>query len=139
MKNFLILTIAVLFISCGKDDITPFTPPAIPDYADSLVGTYLGQEILYDSDNSTQLYNNGSKTLTVTRMEKNKIMVSSFNGGSSLSFFLSEGTNGTIKLKPINFQEYATGWNSYSIVAMQLNIYIKNGSNNYQYFQGIKQ
>ncbi len=142
MKHLLIVLALLVFITCKKKDEDP--PAPTPDYADSLVGSYLGQEIRYKQDNSTQEYSNGSKTMTVTKLEKNKIQVSSFTSGPAPIFILSDGGSAKIKLTPQGSGEYGTGWNEYSLTAKQLNIYIIDcqscgAATRYYYYQATKQ
>jgi hypothetical protein len=77
-KYILVFALLSILVSCKKDDPEP--EPVTPDYADGLVGTYVGTEINYGTDNSSKEYENTSKTMTVTKLEKNKIKVESFQG-----------------------------------------------------------
>lgn len=141
MKNFLIIIALLSLLACKKNEPDP--EPITPDYADSLVGTYLGQTINYDSDNSTELYNNGSKTMTVTKISKNKIQVSSFYGGPSPYFDLSDAGSGNIFVNISSSTLVIYGGvtnNSYSTSTKTLKIYFKYPSiNEYRYFNGVKQ
>lgn len=141
MKNFLIIIALLSLLACKKNDVKP--EPETPDYADSLVGTYLGQTINYDGDNVTQLYNNGSKTMTVTKISKNKIQVSSFYGGPAPYFDLSDAGSGNITLNVssstlVNYGGASS--NNYSPSTKILKIYFKYPSlDEYRYFSGTKQ
>jgi hypothetical protein len=136
MKNTLIVLAILSVFACEKKkDPEPVTP----DYADSLVGTYIGTEIQYAADNNTQQYNNSSKTMTVTKLGKNRIQVSQFNAGSTPIFNLSTRTDGNIVLSPEGLAEYSTGWNIYFLSTRQLNIYVKDGVPRYFRYQGDKQ
>lgn len=141
MKNLFIILVFLTFITCKKDEVDP--PVVTPDYADSLVGTYLGQEVRFQQDNSTQEYNNGSKTMTVTKLDKNRIQVTSFNSGLSPKFTLSDRGDGNIKLTPEGIAEYGTGNNEYFISpSKQLYIYLVTGSGSatrYYSYQATKQ
>jgi hypothetical protein len=138
MRYFLLLLALAISFSCKKEE----TPPVVvtPDYADSVVGTYLGSEIKYASDHSTQEYNNGSKTMTVVKLDKNKIQVNSFTSGPSAIFVLSDGGtnqgNQIITLTPSGSTQGA-GFNSYQL--KQITVNIKDGVPKYYYFQGTKQ
>ena len=136
MKNILIALAILSLIACKKKkDPEPVTP----DYADSLVGTYVGSEIHFAADNNTQQYNNASSTMTVNKLGKNKIQVLQFNSGGTPIFNLSARADGNIVLSPEGLTEYSTGWNVYFLSTKQLNIYIKDGIPKYYYYQGDKQ
>lgn len=135
MKNLFIILIFAVFFSCKKDDVTP--PPVIPDYADSLVGTYMGQEIRYAGDNFTQEYNNATKLMTVTKISKNKIQLISFFQGPQPYFNLSLRSDGNIQLSPEGVT--ATGWNVYTVSSKELGVYVKDGAPKYYYYSGTKQ
>lgn len=136
MKYFLIILCFTAFLSCKKDEEDP--EPVTPDYADSLVGTYIGQEILYSSDNFTQLYNNSSSTLTVIKLGKNWIQVKTFNSGIMPGFTLSGDGSGNVILTPGGVTAHGSG-NKYFTSAKQLNIYVKDGIPQYNKYQGTKQ
>jgi hypothetical protein len=136
-KYILVFALLSILVSCKKDDPEP--EPETPDYADGLVGTYVGTEINYGTDNSSKEYENTSKTMTVTKLEKNKIKITEFNGGYPISFTLSDGGSGKIKLTPIGYTEYATGWNSYNTSATSISIYVKDIYLKYKRYQATKQ
>lgn len=139
MKNFLIILVLLVagLSSCKKDKDAP--EPVTPDYADGMVGTYLGQEIYLKADNYTQVYNNGSKTVTVVKLDKNKIQINTFYAGSGV-FTLSDNGNGNIKLTPLTpFVEYGVSNNNYYTTSKQLNVYVKDALNKYIRYQGTKQ
>lgn len=139
MKNLLFLLALLAIISCKKKE-DPVPTPVVPDYADSLVGSYLGHEIRYMQDNSTKEYENVSKTMTVTKLSKNRIQVSSFTPALSPVFSLSDGGSGDIAMTPESIS--SAGFNKYISSIKQLNIYIVTGSGSstrYYYFQATKQ
>jgi hypothetical protein len=138
MRHLLIILSLVVLISCKKDDPDP--EPQTPDYAETLVGTYIGTEVQLGSDNMTQEYNNSSKTMTITRVDKNKIMVSTFNIGIKPEFSLTSKTSNVIKLTPDGVTEVGTGNNEYDIPSKKVYIYFYYSSiNKYVSFQGTKQ
>lgn len=138
MKNLFIILVFLTFITCKKDEVDP--PVVTPDYADSLVGTYLGQEIRFQQDNWTQEYNDASATMTVTKLSKNRIQLFSFYQGPNPIFNLSDRGDGNIKLVSEG-TDY--GSNTYFISpSNQLNIYIVTGSGSatrYYKYQATKQ
>lgn len=141
MKQILLILVLLGFLAC-KDKDDPQPEPPVPDYADSLVGTYLGTEIRFQQDNSTQEYNNGSKTMTVAKLGKNRIQVMSFTSGPMPIFNLSEGGSNGINLSPEGMN--SGGFNKYILDIKQLNIKVTNApgagaASRYYYYQAIKQ
>lgn len=141
MKHLIwILAISLTIISCKKDDDDPVTP----DYSTDLVGTYVGNETYAEPAEGTIVYSNTSSTLTITRVDKNKIKVSGFyaNGGSNANFDLSYGGTGLVLINPEFYVKAnsTASQNSYETATKTLRIYIKHPSmNNWKFFQGVKQ
>jgi hypothetical protein len=143
MRYTILLLAMLTFFACKKEE----TPPVVvtPDYADSVVGTYLGSEVRKGSDNFTVEYSNGSKTMIVEKLDKNKIQLKGFTSGPMPIFSLSDAGSGNIELTPDGFPD--VGFNQYVPSSKQLNIAIANGYTNgqpspatrYYYFQGTKQ
>lgn len=139
MKYFLIILCFTAFLSCKKDEEEP---PVEPDFAPDLAGTYIGHESQASPNVGNTTYDNASKTLTVTIRNKNEILVSSFNGGSSMNFTLSDGGSAKVLLDPSDPRETygPSSNNSYIPVDRELRIYFKNpATSTYYFFQGIKQ
>jgi len=141
MKNFLLVfALLSILVSCKKDDPDP--EPETPDYADQLVGTYMGEERYYDTDKTTILHSNASKTITIAKVEKNKIQISTFHSGASPLFTLSDGGNGTINIvaqSPNANDGSFAGANKYTVSSKALFIFFKSAINKYTYFTGDKQ
>jgi hypothetical protein len=137
MKKLMILIVLISFFACKKEEVDP--PVVTPDYADSLVGTYVGTEVHLGTDNMTQEYNNGSKTMTVTKISKNKIQLSSFYNGGSPFFNLSDDGAGTIILSPESFTAYGNGNNRYILSSKSFSVYLKDSFSKYKRFYGTKQ
>lgn len=137
MKNFLIIIALLSLFACKKNEPDPVTP----DYSGDLVGTYVGEEKYYDTNNSTVLQINSSKTLTVTRVGDNKIKAASFFAAGNMLFNVS--SDGSMLLTPdySGDQNYGSASNnSYTPSTKTLRIYIKmSGTNKYEYFNGVKQ
>lgn len=137
MKNLLLVLVILTFFACKKDDPDPVV--VTPDYADSLVGTYIGHEIRFDSDNNTKLYEDVSKTMTIVKLDKNRIQLKTFYQGPMPIFNLSDRGDGNIKLTPEGMVAHGTGNNEYFLSDKRLYIYVKDGIPWYYYFQGDKQ
>jgi hypothetical protein len=135
MKYLIFLFAILTLVSCKEKDKEEVTP----GYADGLVGTYVGQETAYGTNGSTVTYNNASATFTVTKLEKNKIKLSSFNSGPSVQFTLTQRADGNIELIPISWAAHGSGNNVYFNSVKQLNVYVKDGVPSYYSFQGTKQ
>lgn len=140
-KLIFVLAISIISFSCKKK--TEPTPAVDnTDYADSLAGSYLGTQIVYQADNSTQKFYNANATITVTKLSMNKVRVVYYYSPytANITYDLSNRWDGNILLSPEGYTAYGTGNNVYFISpAKQLNMYIKNGAPNYFYFQGVKQ
>jgi hypothetical protein len=137
MRNFLLLLAFVIFFTCKEKEETP--PVVVtPDYADSVVGTYYGTEVRKSSDNYTIQFSSSTKTMTVTKLEKNKVHVQSFDLGYSPKFTLSESSNG-VKFTPESYT--STGSNNYTLSTKYLNLEFTNGGTGprYFYYQATKQ
>jgi hypothetical protein len=138
-KYILIFALLSILVSCKKDDPEP--EPVTPDYADGLVGTYVGTEINYGTDNSSKEYENTSKTMTVTKLEKNKIKVESFQGNYAITFTLTSGGGDDVLMSSsAPYQAYGIGNCKYFASPKKLGIYVKDvNSLKYKYYSGTKQ
>lgn len=135
MKNILI-SLAILSVFACKKKEEP-----TPDYSESLVGTYIGMETYATPGSASVTYSNSSKTMTVTRLDKNRIQVSTFNNSSKPIFTLSDGGS-TVNLTPeapLEAQGSSVN-NSYTTSTKVLRIDVKIPSvSGYMFFQGDKQ
>lgn len=136
MKKILIMITIIALFSCKKDEEAPVV---VPDYADSVVGTYVGEEAIADGAVGNTTYNNTSKTMTVTKREKNKILLKSFNDGSGMLFTLSEGI--FLTLASGSTEPYGpSSYNSYNPSTKQLRVYYRDSIlDKYYSFTGTKQ
>jgi hypothetical protein len=138
MKHILLLLALLIFFTCKeKEEI----PPVIPDYADSIVGTYLGGEVKKEADNWTVEYSNSSKTMKVVKLGKNRVQLDSFNVNFSPIFTLSDGGmhqgNQIITLTP---EGYTGSGSRYLSKQLSIRLTIGSGSyTRYYYYDGTKQ
>jgi hypothetical protein len=145
-KIFLLLMFTVtIFFTCKKKEETP-PVVVIPDYADLVVGTYLGSEVRKAQDNWTVEYSNGSKTMTLEKLDKNKVQLKTFTSGPMPTFTLSDG--GTWQGNQIiTFTSTSNPYGSSRYLQNQLSIDFANGYTNgqpgqytrYYYYDGTKQ
>lgn len=102
MKNLLvsIALLTVLFCSCKKkNDPTP-APVDPTDYADSLVGSYKGQQTV--TYNFSTTFSDANGTVAVTKVAKNQVKVVYFYSPYTKQVLLdcSNGGTGIINLNP---------------------------------------
>jgi hypothetical protein len=137
-KYILVFALLSILVSCKKDDPEP--EPETPDYADGLVVTYVGTETRYQQDNWTVDYTNSSKTMVITKLEKNRIKLTSFDAGYSPTFKVTERSDGNITLTPENFTP--NGTSTYFNSSKQLGTSITTGvasTTRYHHYSAVKQ
>lgn len=138
MKNFLIILFALILFSCNKDEEIA---PVELDFAPVVAGTYVGAEEEASPSPGNITFQDMSKTLTVAIRNKNEVLISTFNGGSSRVFKLKGEGYGNVFLEPGSGEIYGPASNTYyNSSTGVLKIQVKSASGSiYTFFQGTKQ